>query len=102
MQRPCLRQASSSSAAGGAVLALVVVLQNVGPALTSGGEDDPVRFRSAHSPVTSTAPADLSLRWKAGASVAARKRVLRGAAPRWPGRHWSNRCRVSPWLVESR
>ena len=61
-----------------ALLALVVVVQNA-TLLRSGVEDDPVRFRSVQGPVTSTAPADLSLRWRAGVGMDDANALLRSA-----------------------
>lgn len=59
-----------------ALLALVVVVQNVGLLGFGGaaGEEDAVRFRSA--PVVARAP-DLAVRWQAGVSMAQSTQLLR-------------------------
>lgn len=61
-----------------ALLALVVVVQNA-TLLRPGAEDDSVRFRSVQGPVTSAAPAELSLRWKAGVRMDDANALLRSA-----------------------
>jgi len=62
-----------------AVLALVVVLQNVGT-LWSSGEDEEVRFRSVPAQPAATAQANLVVRWKQGAGVAATETLLRSVS----------------------
>jgi len=62
-----------------AVLALVVVLQNVGT-LWSTGEDEEVRFRSAPAQPAATVPADLVVRWKDGVGMAASEKLLRSVS----------------------
>jgi hypothetical protein len=57
-----------------AVLALVVVVQNVG--LLRTADDEEVRFRSAPVPAA-PAPADLTVRWKAGVDIGASAQLLR-------------------------
>jgi hypothetical protein len=95
-----------------AVLALVVVLQNVGPLWTSGGDEE-VRFRSAPTQPAATVPADLVVRWKDGASMAATQTLLRSVSAEVVGGpdaqgHWRLRLpdaragratlAASPWV----
>ena len=61
-----------------AVLALVVVLQNVGT-LWSSGDDEEVRFRSVPTQPAAV-PADLVLRWKDGVDMGACEKLLRSVS----------------------
>ena len=62
-----------------ALLALVVVVQNVG-LLRSPADDQEVRFRSVPAVPAAATPADLVVRWKPGVDMAASAQLLRSVS----------------------